>query len=132
MPLTPAPAYQPSPHHSLALDLSQIQQREGHKQFLSGTADTYTGTHIGPLSPPGPHLLQKTASLGAGVYSRAIEPDRTQPTDLLPQQLGTDPTPDRAVTAMEQRGSITSHPAQALDTPTPTTAIIKGIMASMP
>lgn len=74
-----------------------------------------------------PHLLQQSLPLGQGMHSRAMNPDCISPSGLLLQQVGADPTPDRAVTALEQSRSPTSYAAQALDTPTLTTSCIKRI-----
>lgn len=82
------------------------------------------------LWPNRPPLLQQSSRLGQSIHSRAMGTDHTWLSGLLLYQLGADPIPDRVVIAMEQRGSPTSHPAQPLDTTTPTTQPIKGIMAS--
>lgn len=71
-------------------------------------------TKVSLASPP----------LGYGTYSRATEPDQTWPSGLPLQKLGSQPHPNRVVTAREQKGSPTSHPALALDT-TPTIPCIE-------
>ena len=74
------------------------------------------------------HLLQQSSSLDQGTHSRAAELDQTLFSGLLIQQLES----DSAVIAREQRESTTSHPKQALDSPTSTTFPIEGIMTSTP
>ena len=55
---------------------------------------------------------------------------KPDPQRFYSNNWGADLSPDKARTAMEQRGSFASCPAQVPDTITHTTIIIKGIMDS--
>ena len=125
----PGPLHQPTSHHSLELGLGRTQQRKGHGLglLLSRGADTCVGgawvhcDHVG-FTCFSSHMLWDRACI-QGPWS-LTEPD---PLGFCSNNWGAHPTP--CVTATEQRGDPTRHPAQALDTP-PITSAIRRMTAS--
>ena len=132
------PIYMESPHrHHLSCRAVSQQGRGGRgceEQRASAPEAMSVWSHrclyrqcIRPLSAPGPHLLQHSPPLG----QRSWCGEREKHT-LKGNRVSSGPTPERVVTATEQRGSPTSHPPPALALTSPATPATKVIAASTP